>query len=73
LHLLSLGFGSGLSPFAPGTFGTLVAIPFYLLIAQLDLPYYLALVLLGFGIGVYLCKYTSAANLAVDCGWFCAI
>ncbi len=61
LHLLSLGFGSGLSPFAPGTFGTLVAIPFYLLIAQLDLPYYLALVLLGFGIGVYLCKYTSAA------------
>ncbi len=61
LHLLSLGFGSGLSPFAPGTFGTLVAIPFYLLIAQLTLPYYLALVLLGFGIGVYLCKYTSAA------------
>jgi phosphatidylglycerophosphatase A len=26
-HLVSLGFGSGLSPFAPGTFGTLVAIP----------------------------------------------
>ncbi|MCP3686996.1 MAG: phosphatidylglycerophosphatase A, partial [Gammaproteobacteria bacterium] len=26
-HLLSLGFGSGLSPFAPGTMGTLAAIP----------------------------------------------
>ena len=61
LHLLSLGFGSGLSPFAPGTCGTLVAIPFYLLIAQLDLPYYLAFILLAFAIGVYLCKYTSAA------------
>ena len=47
-------------PFAPGTFGTLVAIPFYLLIAQLDLPYYLAFILLAFGSGVYLCQYTSA-------------
>jgi phosphatidylglycerophosphatase A len=26
-HFVALGFGSGLSPFAPGTFGTLVAIP----------------------------------------------
>lgn len=60
LHLLSLGFGSGLMPFAPGTFGTLVAIPFYLLIAQLELPYYLAFILLAFGLGVYLCQYTSA-------------
>jgi len=48
-------------PFAPGTFGTLVAIPFYLLIAQLDVPYYLAFILLAFGLGVYLCQYTSAA------------
>jgi len=48
-------------PFAPGTFGTLVAIPLYLLIAQLDVPYYLAFILLAFGLGVYLCQYTSAA------------
>ena len=27
-HVLALGFGAGLSPVAPGTFGTLVAIPF---------------------------------------------
>ena len=26
-HFLALGFGAGLAPFAPGTFGTLVAIP----------------------------------------------
>ena len=61
LHLLSLGFGSGLAPVAPGTFGTLAAIPFYLLIAQLALPYYLAIVVLGLAAGVYLCGYTSAA------------
>jgi len=26
-HVLALGFGAGLAPFAPGTFGTLVAFP----------------------------------------------
>jgi phosphatidylglycerophosphatase A len=26
-HFIALGFGAGLAPFAPGTFGTLVAIP----------------------------------------------
>ena len=60
IHLLSLGFGSGLAPVAPGTFGTLAAIPIYLLIAQLALPYYLAIVALGLAAGVYLCGYTSA-------------
>jgi len=61
LHLLSLGFGSGLAPFAPGTFGTLAAIPIYLLLAQLTLPYYLAIVVIAFGVGVYVCGYTSTA------------
>jgi phosphatidylglycerophosphatase A len=61
LHLLSLGFGSGLSPFAPGTCGTLVAIPLYLLLTQLSLWYYLVAVAVAFAIGVYLCGYTSKA------------
>ena len=61
LHLLSLGFGSGLAPFAPGTFGTLVAIPLYLPLAQLSLPWYLLTVVAGFGVGIYLCQYTSDA------------
>jgi phosphatidylglycerophosphatase A len=61
LHLLSLGFGSGLSPFAPGTCGTLAAIPLYLLLAQLPFWYYLAAVAVAFAIGVYLCGYTSKA------------
>ena len=61
LHLLSLGLGSGLSPRAPGTCGTLVAVPLYLLLVQLPLTYYLVAVLLAFIVGVYLCGYTSAA------------
>jgi phosphatidylglycerophosphatase A len=59
--LLSLGLGSGLSPVAPGTCGTLLAIPPYLLLAQLSLPYYLLAVLLAFAAGIYLCGYTSTA------------
>jgi phosphatidylglycerophosphatase A len=61
LHLLSLGFGSGLSPYAPGTMGTLVAIPLYLLLSQLNLLTYLLVILAGFIVGVYLCDYTSKA------------
>jgi len=59
VHFLSLGFGSGLFPVAPGTAGTLAAIPVYLLLARLDLSTYLAVTLLMFAIGIYLCDITS--------------
>ncbi|MGD8907936.1 MAG: phosphatidylglycerophosphatase A [Chromatiales bacterium] len=59
LHLLAFGFGSGLAPKAPGTFGTLVALPLYLLIEGLPLPVYLALVLAGFLLGIWICGRTS--------------
>ena len=61
IHLLSLGFGSGLSPYAPGTMGTLVAIPLYLLIATQPLAIYLGIILLGFMLGIYFCHVTSKA------------
>lgn len=61
IHLLSLGFGSGLAPLAPGTFGTLFAIPPFLLLAQLPLVWYLLAVFLAFVAGIYLCGYTCAA------------
>ena len=59
VHFLALGFGSGLIPWAPGTWGTLAAIPLYLLLAQLSLPWYLLAVLLAFAVGVYLCDVTA--------------
>ena len=60
-HLLSFGFGSGLSPFAPGTAGTLAAIPIYLLLSQLTPVVYLFVTIVSIVFGVYLCGRTSKA------------
>jgi phosphatidylglycerophosphatase A len=64
-HWLAYGAGSGLSPWAPGTAGTLAAIPLYLLVAPLPLVAYLALVAASFAIGVWACGKT-ARELGVD-------
>lgn len=58
---LAFGFGSGCLPKAPGTFGTLAAIPLYLL-AQWLLPSYAAfavLTLVMFIAGIWLCEQAS--------------
>lgn len=60
VHWLAFGFGSGLSPKAPGTMGTLVAVPLYLLLAELPLAGYVWVLLLSFAIGVWLCHKTAA-------------
>jgi phosphatidylglycerophosphatase A len=59
VQCLALGFGSGLAPRAPGTFGTLAAVPIYLLLAPLSLPLYLLVVTVLFGLGVWACDYTA--------------
>lgn len=62
VHFLALGFGSGLIKPAPGTWGTLAAIPLYgLLMISVDpaLPVYLLVVLAALGFGVYLCGRTA--------------
>lgn len=59
IHLLAFGFGSGLLPKAPGTYGTLVGIPLYLLLQPLSLLLYSLLVLLAFVAGVWICQRTS--------------
>ncbi len=61
VHFLSLGFGSGLSPWAPGTTGTLAAIPVYWLMLSLPIPLYIAVTLLFLVTGFYLCGQTSRA------------
>jgi phosphatidylglycerophosphatase A len=59
MHLLAFGFGSGLLPKAPGTYGTLVAIPIYLLLQPLSLVLYALIVLLAFIAGLWICQRTS--------------
>lgn len=56
---IAFGFGSGLSPVLPGTTGTLAAIPLYLLMAQLPLWAFLAIILVAFAVGIYLCDHAS--------------
>lgn len=49
------GFGVGRMPWAPGTFGTLLAIPLYLALSPLGLAWYALVVALLFLVGVWLC------------------
>ena len=59
LHLIAFGFGTGFVPQAPGTAGTLVAIPLFLLLAPLTLPMYVAVVGFLFLAGIPLCNRVS--------------
>ncbi|HHL18888.1 MAG TPA: phosphatidylglycerophosphatase A [Thiothrix sp.] len=63
-HFLAFGFGAGLAPIGPGTFGTLVAIPIYLLMQPLSLGGYLLLVALISLFGIWLCG-ASATKLGL--------
>jgi phosphatidylglycerophosphatase A len=58
-QFVAFGFGSGLSPRAPGTAGTLVAIPLYLLFAEWSLLQYTVLILVSAVLGVWICGAAS--------------
>lgn len=55
IHFLAFGFGSGVVPVAPGTFGTVAAIPLYWLMQGLTLPVYIAITGLVTLVGIWLC------------------
>ena len=59
LDLQALGFGSGLLPRAPGTAGTVAAIPLYLVMQSLALPVYVSLVAVLFLLGIPICAHTA--------------
>ena len=55
-HFFAFGFGSGLSPFAPGTAGTLVAFPvFWLMQRWLQPSAFLVVLALMFVLGIWFC------------------
>jgi phosphatidylglycerophosphatase A len=69
LRLIALGFGSGLSPVAPGTFGTLAGWALYLLIDRVAAPTHLAwavILVAGFFIGWWACTHTARAMAVSD-------
>jgi len=59
VHLLALGFGSGLSPKAPGTVGTLAAVPLYWLVSGWPWQAYGLLLLIAALAGIWLCDRTA--------------
>ncbi len=68
-HVLALGAGAGLVPGAPGTAGTLLAFPLYWwLAAYCTAATLLALIALGFALGVWACGRTGRALGASDHG-----
>ncbi len=60
VHFLAFGFGSGLSPKAPGTAGTLVALILWPMLASLPLELYLLIVAVASVGGFYLCGKTAS-------------
>lgn len=68
-HLLAFGFGVGLMPGAPGTFGTLLALPlFWIVSPRLGSPEYLLLTGGMFLVGVWACEKTGLAIGKADHG-----
>lgn len=59
VHFLALGFGSGLIPFMPGTFGSISAIPLLLLMATLPLWAFIGVTVLASVVGIFLCGKTA--------------
>ncbi len=55
IHFLAFGFGSGLSPKAPGTVGTIAAVPIYFYLSALSLEYYLMVCVFVSLIGIVIC------------------
>ena len=59
IHLLDFGFGAGLSPKAPGTVGTAVAVLIYLALPSMSPIIYAGLILVSFIFGIWLCGKTA--------------
>ncbi len=64
VQFLAFGFGSGLMPRGPGTAGTLMAVPLFLLMADWQLPLYTMVVLVAAVLGVWICG-TASRQLGV--------
>jgi phosphatidylglycerophosphatase A len=64
VNFVALGFGAGLAPRAPGTFGTLVAVPIAWWCFALPLPWRVGIVAAVVALGVWVCG-ESARRLGV--------
>ncbi|MCO6538820.1 MAG: phosphatidylglycerophosphatase A [Gilliamella sp.] len=68
IHFLAVGLGSGLSPIMPGTMGSLMAIPLWLLFYGLQPALYWVFILVTFIFGCFICQKTSDDTQTHDSG-----
>lgn len=59
LYFIAAGFGSGLMPVAPGTWGTLAAIPIFWLLSFCPLIVYLVVIIAAFVLGVFVTDWVA--------------
>jgi phosphatidylglycerophosphatase A len=59
VHFLSFGFGSGLMPKAPGTFGSLVALPLVWVLTNSSVYLFIIITVVACLAGIGLCQYTA--------------
>lgn len=64
VHFVALGFGAGLAPFAPGTFGSLVGLAIALALAPLGFGWNLLACIVAVVAGIWVCG-ESARRLGV--------
>lgn len=60
-HFFGLGFGAGLVPMMPGTFGSLAAIPLLIAMSYLSLFWFLFVTAISIVLGIRFCQKTSDA------------
>jgi phosphatidylglycerophosphatase A len=65
VHFLAYGFGTGLAPKAPGTMGTVAAIPIYVLLMFSLHWAYPAVIAAALVAGIFICGYT-ASEMGID-------
>ncbi len=66
VHFLAFGFGSGLSPKAPGTMGTLTALPLVYALMHVSLTMYLCCIVMLSVVGMYICGESARRLQAHD-------
>lgn len=58
-NFLALGFGTGLSRYAPGTVGSLAAFPFFMVMPKVNIYFYIGIVAVLFAIGIWCCRVSA--------------
>ena len=68
VHLIAVGFGSGLAPRAPGTFGTFAALIPWWPLHFLPTALYWSVIAAGGALGIYICGKTASDMRTHDHG-----